>query len=96
MNSKKVLGALLVIGGLYLIISNSILFYNYSLPHLLFFYRHPDAVIGLYLISGVIGIICGIKILKEDLSIKKAYLFGLGFYQCIVEYFIENKIEYNS
>jgi len=80
MKSKKLFGYLLILGGLYLIVSNCILFYNYSLPNKLYFYRHPDAIIVLYLISGVIGITCGIKILKQNLTVKKAYLLSIGFY----------------
>jgi len=80
MKSKKLFGYLLMLGGLCLIIYTCKMFYNYSLPHILYYYKDPNAILVLYLISGLISIISGIKILKQKLSIKKAYFLSIGFY----------------
>jgi len=53
------------------------LFYGYHFTDILWFYMYPDWILTLNITIGLIGIIIGIRLIKNKIVIKKALLIEI-------------------
>jgi len=53
------------------------LFYGYHFTDILWFYMYPDWILTLNITIGLIGIIIGIRLIKNKIAIKKALLIEI-------------------
>jgi len=81
----KIIGILILIINIIWTVDWIWLFYGYHFTGILWMYMYPDWILILNIVFGMIGIIIGMRLLKESFKIKNALLieipkFIVGFW----------------